>query len=131
MLLNYGAFSTELYRESAVRYGAGEYGLSLHMMVWFYGLYLRRAGDAADPRVHSLTARLDGLPPACMVVTECDPLYDDNVLMAQALRAAGVAVTDTLYPGTIHGFLEAVSVADVAGRAFDDSVRWLRALGNT
>ena len=39
-----------------------------------------------------------------------------------------MAVSETLYPGTIHGFLEAVSVADVAGRAFDDSVRWLRDL---
>jgi acetyl esterase/lipase len=59
--------------------------------------------DGADPRVHSPGARLAGLPPACTVVTECDPLYDDNVLMAQALRKAGVAVADTLYPGTIHG----------------------------
>jgi acetyl esterase len=128
MLLNYGAYSTELYRESVVRYGAGEYGLSLHMMLWFYGLYARGPADFADPRLHSLSARLEGLPPACMVVTECDPLYDDNRLMAARLREAGVAVSETLYPGTIHGVLEAVSVADVAGRAFDDSVRWLRDL---
>ena len=128
MLLNYGAYSTELYRESVVRYGAGEYGLSLHMMLWFYGLYARGPEDFADPRLHSLTARLQGLPATCMVVTECDPLYDDNRLMAARLREAGVAVNETLYPGTIHGFLEAVSVADVAGRAFDDSVRWLHAL---
>lgn len=128
MLLNYGAYSSELYRESVVRYGAGEYGLSLHMMLWFYGLYARGPADFADPRLHSLSARLEGLPPACMVVTECDPLYDDNRLMAARLREAGVAVSETLYPGTIHGFLEAVSVADVAGRAFDDSVRWLRDL---
>ena len=128
MLLNYGAYSTELYRESVVRYGAGEYGLSLHMMLWFYGLYARGPADFADPRLHSLSARLEGLPPACMVVTECDPLYDDNRLMAARLREAGVAVSERLYPGTIHGFLEAVSVADVAGRAFDDSVRWLRDL---
>ena len=38
------------------------------------------------------------------------------------------AVTDVLYPGTIHGFLEAVSIADVAGRAFDDAARWMHAL---
>ncbi len=128
MLLNYGAYSTELYRDSVVRYGAGEYGLSVHRMVWFYGLYLRRPEDRRDPRLTSLTARLEGLPPACMVITECDPLHDDNVLMAGRLREAGVDVTATLYPGTIHGFLEAVSIVDVAGTAFDDSVRWLRAL---
>lgn len=128
MLLNYGAYSTELYRESVVRYGAGEYGLSLHMMVWFYGLYLRRPEDARDPRLASLTARLEGLPPACLAITECDPLHDDSVLMAARLREAGVAVTDVLYPGTIHGFLEAVSIADVAGRAFDDAARWMHAL---
>jgi len=128
MLLNYGAFSTELYRESVVRYGAGEYGLSLHMMVWFYGLYLRGPDDARDPRMSSLDARLEGLPPACLAITECDPLHDDSMLMAQRLRAAGVEVADVLYPGTIHGFLEAVSIADVAGRAFDDAARWLQSL---
>jgi acetyl esterase len=128
MLLNYGAFSTELYRESVMRYGAGEYGLSMHMMAWFYSLYLRHPDDARDPRLTSLNARLQGLPPACMAITECDPLHDDNVLMADALRAAGVPVSATLYPGTIHGFLEAVSIAEVAGRAFDDAARWLHAL---
>ncbi|HVK31162.1 MAG TPA: alpha/beta hydrolase fold domain-containing protein, partial [Burkholderiaceae bacterium] len=121
-------YSTELYRESVVRYGAGEYGLSLHMMVWFYGLYLRRPEDFRDPRLASLTARLEGLPPACLAITECDPLHDDSVLMAARLREAGVAVTDVLYAGTIHGFLEAVSIADVAGRAFDDAARWMHAL---
>ncbi|MNT57689.1 hypothetical protein D3C72_1950760 [compost metagenome] len=48
--------------------------------------------------------------------------------MAARLREAGVAVTDVLYPGTIHGFLEAVSIADVAGRAFDDAARWMHTL---
>ncbi|MBA3593779.1 MAG: alpha/beta hydrolase [Pseudomonadota bacterium] len=131
MLLNYGVYSTDLYRESMARYGAGEYGLTLHMMVWFYGLYLRRPEDFSDPRLASIEARLTGLPPACLVMTECDPLHDDNLEMSKRLTAAGVPVQATLYPGTVHGFLEAVAIADVACRAFDDSVRWLATLAST
>jgi acetyl esterase len=128
MLLNYGVYTTELLSESALRYGAGEYGLSLHMRAWFQGLYLRDAKDFTDPRMASLHAQLEGLPPAFFVITECDPLQDDSVQMAEKLAAAGVEVQSTLYRGTIHGFLESVSVADVAGRAFDDSAEWLQRL---
>ncbi|CAN5373584.1 alpha/beta hydrolase [soil metagenome] len=126
MLLNYGAYRTDLYHASALRYGAGEYGLSVYMMVWFQALYLRKPEDFSDPRMNSLSARLEGLPPAFLVITELDPLQDDSVEMAARLSAASVDVQSTLYPGTIHGFLEMVGSVDVAGRAFDDSARWLR-----
>ncbi len=60
------------------------------------------------------------------VITECDPLYDDCVDMTLRMRQQGVEVTAKVYKGTVHSFLEAVSVADVAGEAFDDTVRWLQ-----
>jgi len=126
MVLNYTGFSTNLYRDSVVRYGAGDYGLSLHMMVWFYRNYLARAEDFTDPRMNLLDADLRDIPPVYLVITECDPLYDDSIDMAAKMQAAGVDVQSKVYKGTVHSFLEAVSVADIAGEAFDDTVRWLR-----
>lgn len=125
MVLNYAGFSTNLYRDSVVRYGAGDHGLSLHMMVWFFRNYLRRAEDFHDPRMNLLAADLRGIPPACLVITECDPLYDDNIDMVARMQAAGVDVVSKVYQGTVHSFLEAVSIAPVAGEAFDDTVRWM------
>lgn len=126
MVLNYTGFSTDLYQDSVVRYGAGDYGLSLHMMVWFYRNYLGRKADYTDPRMNLLDADLRGVPPAYLVITECDPLYDGNIEMVAKMKAEGVDVASKIYPGTVHSFLEAVSVADVAGVAFDDTVRWLQ-----
>lgn len=126
MVLNYTGFSTNLFRDSVVRYGAGQHGLSLHMMVWFFRNYLPRPEDHADPRMNLLAADLRGIPPVFNVITECDPLYDDCVDMTLRMRQQGVEVTAKVYKGTVHSFLEAVSVADVAGEAFDDTVRWLQ-----
>ncbi|MNW21320.1 acetyl esterase [compost metagenome] len=61
------------------------------------------------------------------MVTECDPLHDDSIELERKLRDAGVDVASKVYPGTAHSFLEAVSIAAVAGEAFDDTARWLHA----
>jgi acetyl esterase len=62
-----------------------------------------------------------------MVVAQCDPLHDDSVELERSLEAAGVGVTARTYPGTVHSFLEAISIASVAADALDDTARWLRA----
>ncbi|SEK09024.1 MULTISPECIES: alpha/beta hydrolase fold domain-containing protein [unclassified Variovorax] len=126
MVLNYTGFSTDLYQDSVVRYGAGDFGLSLHMMVWFYRNYLGRKEDYTDPRMNLLDADLRGIPPAYLVITECDPLYDGNIDMVAKMKKEGVDVESKIYKGTVHSFLEAVSVAEVAGVAFDDTVSWLQ-----
>jgi acetyl esterase len=126
LVLNYGSFGTNLYRNSMVRYGAGDYGLSLHDIIWFRGLYLSKGSDFGNPRVNILDADLSGLPSVCMVVAECDPLSDESLELEDRLRAVGVDVTARTYPGTVHSFLEAISIAEVAARAFDDTALWLR-----
>jgi acetyl esterase len=64
------------------------------------------AGDTDDWRVSPLrSASLAGLPSALIVVAGHDPLHDDGVQYADALRAAGVEVQLIDYPTMPHGFL--------------------------
>jgi acetyl esterase len=64
------------------------------------------AGDQNDWRVSPLKAKsFAGLPPALIEVAEHDPLHDDGVLYADALRAAGVEVRLINFPAMPHGFL--------------------------
>ncbi|MGQ7933711.1 alpha/beta hydrolase [Paraburkholderia sp. D1E] len=125
LVLNYGTFGNNLFRNSVVRYGAGDYGLSAHMMIWFRGMYIERGQDFRDPRYDLMQADVAGLPPVWMVITECDPLHDDSVAFQHKLEQAGVDVLARTYRGTVHSFLEAVSIAEVAATAFDDTAQWL------
>lgn len=128
MVLNYGVYDANLFRDSTVKYGGGEYLLSTQQMVWFYWNYLRAGDDPRDPRISPVHADLRGLPPAFMAITELDLLHDTNQDMAARLREAGVDVQAKVYPGTVHSFLEAVSLAQVSVAAFDDTAAWLRAV---
>jgi len=129
LVLNYGAFDTDFTRPSYAKYGGGEYTLSLDEIRMFWARHL---GDGVvdSALARPLHADLHRLPATLLVVTEIDPLHDDSIAMADALRAAGVATELTEYPGTTHGFLEAMSIADVSRRAIADTSRWLtRVLG--
>ncbi len=70
----------------------------------FLGHYLRPGQDARDPVLSPLFGRLDGLPPALIQTADLDPLRDDGIRYADALRAAGVPVRLTNYQQVPHGF---------------------------
>lgn len=127
LLLNYGVFSADLGTPSHRRYGGPAYMLSSEEMEFFWSRYTTAPEQRRDPRAVPLLAELAGLPPAFLVIPECDVLHDDSLAMADALRAAGVAVEARVYAGATHSFLEAVSMAEVAERAFAESSAWLGA----
>jgi acetyl esterase len=127
MVLNYGVFDRRSSGESQRRFGGPGNMLTSEEMKSFWRNYLRDDRDAEDPLVCPLRADLRGLPRALLVVPECDLLTEQSVQLADRLAAAGVSVKLEMYRGAVHSFLEAVSIAPIADRAFDDTARWLRA----
>jgi acetyl esterase len=75
-------------------------------IVAFRDHYLGPDGPADDPRASPLLADDHvGLPPALVQVADHDPIRDDGVRYANALRAAGVDVRLTEYVRSPHGYL--------------------------
>ena len=125
MLLNYGAFAPER-TPSYARFGAGDYSLDADEMDAFWASYVDGPEQFADPLVAPLRADPTGLPPAFLAIAECDILADCNHAFARELEAAGVATHAVTYKGATHSFLEAVSIAPLAGRALDEQAAWIR-----
>ncbi|WP_187368886.1 alpha/beta hydrolase [Baekduia soli] len=62
-----------------------------------------------------------GVPPAWIAVAGHDPLRDDGLRYAAALRAAGVEVHENVFEDMVHGFLRFGGVVDRTG----ELIRWL------
>jgi acetyl esterase len=93
-------FDSGSYRD----YGQGDYFISRADMEWFW---THHAGDARrdDPLLApARAADLSDLPEAIVVVAGCDPLRDEGLAYAAALRAAGVPVTLEDHDDMAHGF---------------------------
>ena len=84
---------------------------------WFFAHYID-VQDRADWRFAPLNAAdHSGLAPAWLGLAECDPLVDEGIAYADALRMAGVPVDLEIYRGVIHGFMtmgRAIAQAKVA-----------------
>lgn len=125
LLLNYGAFDPHCDSDTYRIYAEGEYLLSAAEMRGFWDTYVSDGNDFSDPLVAPLKASLAGLPPCLLSIAEHDVLRDDSLALAGALHRAGVDTVSQVYPGTVHSFLEAVSVAPVSNQALDDAASWL------
>jgi acetyl esterase/lipase len=101
--------------------------VSTEDMRWYWRQYLRRAADAAEPYACPLLAAdLSRLPPALVITAECDPIRDDGEAYAERLRAAGVAVSASRYPGTLHGFFAMPGALAKADAAIAEAAAFLR-----
>lgn len=127
LLLNYGAFSIVCSDEAEARFGGNGAVLQRAEMDHYFTSYLGADGLAApEPYATPIRADLSGLPPAFLVIPECDLLAEQSYAMAERLKAAGVDVKSVVYRGATHSFLEAMSVAQVARRAIRDGADWVR-----
>jgi len=73
---------------------------------WFFDQYIDHA-ERTDWRFAPLLAEDHAdLAPAWIGLAECDPLVDEGVAYADALRMAGVPVALELYKGVTHDFIK-------------------------
>ena len=90
-------------------------------MRWFIDLYVPKAEQRKDWRASPLLAASHkGLSPALVVLAGFDPLCAEGEVYAERLKAAGVPVTVTRYPGQLHGFLSNGKVMPRANDAIED-----------
>jgi acetyl esterase len=96
-------------------------------VLWFYEQYVAKDADRSDWRLAPLlAAKLEGLPPALVIVAGHDPLRDEGVAYAERLKAADVPVEFTNYEGMVHGFFSLSGAIDAGKRAIEQSAAALR-----
>jgi acetyl esterase len=106
---------------------ADGYALTRTMMQWFWDQYVPDASRRDDPYAAPLRASsLAGLPPAAVHVAGYDPLRDEGLAYAEALRAAGVPVEVRNFETMVHGYLQLVTVSAGAAAASAAAIEALR-----
>ncbi|UCI31728.1 alpha/beta hydrolase [Mesorhizobium sp. B4-1-4] len=130
MALFYGAYDiTNTERQSYRLFGTGEFGMSKARVQNYYIPALVPAGTSpTDPYLAPLHADLNGLPPVWMGVAELDVLRDEQLEMADRLRAAGVPLELHRYEGHIHGFANRARLVPRANEAIRSAAQFLAAL---
>lgn len=118
-LLIYPATDTR-FDTASYEANATGYMLERSTMRWFFDQYAPDAATRADPRLAPLRAADHArLAPAVVAVAGYDPLRDDGVAYAEALRRAGNEVQLLEYPTLVHGFVVAGSVSRAAAQAIE------------
>ena len=117
-LLFYPATACRFDTESYQRYAEGHL-LTRDAMRACWDMYLPDTAAAASPYASPLRADLSGLPPATIIAAGLDPLRDDGLDYAAALRAAGVDADCVLLPGLTHAGLHLTGVVAQARRLID------------
>jgi acetyl esterase len=119
-ITNY-AFDTSSYQQFV-----NAMPLNTPLMKWFFGYYLRRPADGANPYVSPLRGNVVGLPPATVITAEVDPLRDEGEAYGRFLQNSGVAATITRYPGVTHEFFSMSAVIDKAKQAVAEAANGLK-----
>jgi acetyl esterase len=102
-------------------------------ITYFFDHYVRDIQDRNDWRFAPLdglrpdgnTADLSGVAPAWIGLAECDPLVDEGIEYADALRMAGVAVDLDIYRGVVHEFIKMGRALPEAAKAIHDGSKAL------
>jgi acetyl esterase len=125
-LLLYPVIAADFDTESYNLFGSGYYN-PRPALQWYWDQYVPSAADRSHPYASPLHARLDGLPPAVVVLAGHDPLRDEGVAYADALDAAGVTTVRCPFDGGIHGFMT-MPMLDIAHTARKQASRELAEL---
>ncbi len=125
-LLVYPATDHDLTRPSTSAFAEAPI-LTGEAMAWFRGHYFPPGTDLSDPRASpGLAADHTGLPPACVLTAEIDPIRDSGEAYAATLARAGVLTTAKRYLGIFHGFFTMGASMAKTREAVADAARFLR-----
>jgi acetyl esterase len=124
-LLIYPATDARMNTESYEANKDG-YMLTRDGMQWFWDHYT--GGQQVDNPLASplLAPDLSGLPPACIITAEYDPLRDEGEAYGRALQAAGVTTNTVRFDGMIHGFFAMTDILEGSRKAMDLAAAELR-----
>ncbi|MFF0743463.1 alpha/beta hydrolase fold domain-containing protein [Streptomyces sp. NPDC004111] len=125
-LLIYPVLDHRLAGASATEFADGFFHTAAHMR-WYWEQYLGPDGDPSVPYASpGLAPDLSGLPPALVVLADCDPLRDEGLAYARGLARTGTPAQVHLSPGMFHGFLGGIGILPEAEAALETASRWLR-----
>ena len=110
---------------------ADAFPLTAEIMEWFQSHSLPDGFDPTDPSMSpGLVSELGDVAPAIVVTAGFDPLRDQGMAFAVALRDTGVEVMDRCEDSLCHSFLALDGIvpeaAAATGRIIDDIARHLR-----
>lgn len=113
-LLLYPSVDYTMEQPSITENGAG-YLLDTPRIAWYFDNYFRHGEDRRA--VSPLYGRFsDRMPPTLLVVAGFDPLRDEDLAYADAMRAAGADVEVMRMPTMIHAFM---NMGDLAREEVD------------
>jgi acetyl esterase len=117
-ILVYPVTDADFDNESYTVHGDDGTLLGKREMIWFFDHYTGPDADRSNPEISPLRyGDLSRLPPAIVVTDEYDPLRDEGIAYAKALRDAGVTVTERHYDDMMHGFFSFPGLFDTGTEA--------------
>lgn len=126
-VLAYPFLDPDLAGESYAREDGG--GLSRAQARWYWQHYAASAADLTHPDLAPLRSPRQRFAqiqePVLVQAAEHDPLVDEDRLLVDRLREAGVEVTLTTYPGMVHGFWRQPALFDAAEEALAEIADFL------
>ena len=115
-VLIYPVVDGSLTNASETQY-ANAVPLSTAGLAYFFKQYVPAGINAGNPLISPMQANLASIAPATIIAAEIDPLQTEGAQYAAKLKAAGVPVDYTLYPGTTHEFFGMGAVVGKAAQA--------------
>ena len=95
-------------------------------MEWYTQQYLSSPDDAQNPLASPLLGEVSGVCPAAILVAGFDPLRDEGIAYAEALKSADVSVTLQVFEGAIHPLANIAGRIPLAGAAFEKATELLQ-----
>jgi acetyl esterase len=125
-VLMYPVLDSRMATRSFSQFGQGPV-LEARQMRWYWDQYAPDPSARGNPFASPAHATdLGSLPPAIIVIAECDPLSDEAEEYAVRLAAAGVMVHRLHYPGQVHSFLRHFETLTDADRAVNTMAELIR-----